>query len=147
MYRRWAAHYYGLANTTHTRGIKVVYSKPKVSHFLLPRESNQPKPGRTPFIPTSSAIQFPQSTARKERLHSDWASSKLSPIATSSRSYQLRRMDRTLEMLESGSVNKMHVTDQMEGWWAQQVEKTRAAVAKAEEESTSTSPTSSATAA
>ena len=40
---------------------------------------------------------------------------------------QLRKMDRTLEMLETGHVQRIGVTSDMEEWWDQQVKKTHAA--------------------
>lgn len=34
-------------------------------------------------------------------------------------------MDRTLEMLETGSVQRMHVTPAMEEWWEEEVRRSR----------------------
>lgn len=35
-------------------------------------------------------------------------------------------MDRTLEMLETGSVQRMHVTPTMEEWWEEEIKRSQA---------------------
>ncbi|KAK1922776.1 hypothetical protein DB88DRAFT_496232 [Papiliotrema laurentii] len=39
--------------------------------------------------------------------------------------HQLRKMDRTLEMLETGSVQRLHVTPAMQEWWEAEVRRSR----------------------